>query len=68
MGDVVDSADFYVGEQELSHLHLSGDVHLASSPALGQTLVAGGWARPMRLREGLVGTIKLGRPLLEHFV
>ncbi len=48
VGEVVDGADFYVGEAELGHIHLSGDVHLASSPALGQTLVAGGLARPLR--------------------
>lgn len=48
VGEVVDGADFYVGEEELGHIHLSGDVHLASSPALGQSLVAGGWAQPMR--------------------
>ncbi|AMR25491.1 hypothetical protein A0257_22635 (plasmid) [Hymenobacter psoromatis] len=47
VGEVVDGADFYLGEEELGHLHLSGDVHLATSPALGQALVAGGWARPM---------------------
>jgi Family of unknown function (DUF5519) len=48
VGEVVDGADFYVGGDELGHIHLSGDVHLASSPALGQALVAGGLARPMR--------------------
>lgn len=48
VGEVVDGADFYVGEEELGHIHLGGDVHLASSPALGQALVAGGWAQPMR--------------------
>ncbi len=48
VGEVVDGADFYVGEEELGHIHLGGDVHLASSPALGQALVAGGWAKPMR--------------------
>ncbi|WP_375434843.1 luciferase family protein [uncultured Hymenobacter sp.] len=48
VGEVVDGADFYVGEEELGHIHLSGDVHLASSPAVGQALVAGGWAQPMR--------------------
>lgn len=48
VGQVVDGADFYVGMAELGHIHLSGDVHLASSPALGQALVASGWARPLR--------------------
>lgn len=48
VGEVVDGADFYVGEEELGHIHLSGDVHLATSPTLGRALVASGLARPMR--------------------
>ncbi len=48
VGEVVDGVDFYVGGDELGHIHLSGDVHLATSPALGQALVAGGLARPLR--------------------
>lgn len=48
VGEVVDGADFYVGEQELGHLHLNGELHLATSPALGQALIARGLARPLR--------------------
>lgn len=48
VGEVVDGTDFYVGEEELGHFHLSGEAHLATSPALGQALVAGGLARPLR--------------------
>ena len=48
VGEVVDGTDFYVGEEELGHLHLGGEAHLATSPALGQALVAGGLARPLR--------------------
>ena len=48
VGEVVDGIDFYVGEQELGHFHLDGEAHLATSPALGQALVAGGLARPLR--------------------
>ena len=48
VGEVVDGTDFYVGEEELGHLHRNGEAHLATSPALGQALVAGGWARPLR--------------------
>jgi Family of unknown function (DUF5519) len=48
VGEVVDGIDFYVGEQELGHFHLDGEAHLATNPALGQALVAGGLARPLR--------------------
>ena len=48
VGEVVDGADFYVGSEELGHLHLSGEAHLATPPALGAALVAAGLARPMR--------------------
>ncbi len=48
VGEVVDGADFYVGEVELGHIHLNGEVHLATSPALGAALVAAGLARPLR--------------------
>ena len=48
VGEVVDGTDFYVGEAELGHIHHNGEVHLATSPALGQALVAGGLARPLR--------------------
>ena len=42
----VDGADFYVGEAELGHIHLNGEVHLATTPALGLPLLAQGLARP----------------------
>ena len=48
VGEVVDGADFYVGEEELGHLHLNGEAHLATSPALGAALVAAGLAHPLR--------------------
>jgi len=47
VGEVVDGADFYLGDHELGHLHLDGKAHLATSPALGP-LVAHGLARPLR--------------------
>ena len=43
---VVDGADFYVGEQELGHIHLNGEVHLATSLELRKTLLAKNQARP----------------------
>ncbi|WP_210522069.1 luciferase domain-containing protein [Hymenobacter terricola] len=42
----VDGADFYVGDAELGHIHLNGDVHLPTAPALGLALLAQGLARP----------------------
>ena len=38
----VNGADFYVGMDELEHLHLDGDVHLATSSALREALLAEG--------------------------
>jgi len=34
----VDGADFYVGEEELGHIHLNGDVHLVTTKAIHQAL------------------------------
>ncbi|WP_223649689.1 luciferase family protein [Hymenobacter psoromatis] len=48
VGEKVDGADFYVGDHELGHLHLDGEAHLATSPALGRALVSHGLARPLR--------------------
>ena len=48
----VDGIDFYVGEQELGHIHLDGSIHLATSPTLGKTLIAAGLARPFRHVRG----------------
>lgn len=44
----MDGTDFYVGDEELGHVHLNGEAHLATSPALRQALVARGFARPLR--------------------
>ena len=50
LGDesVVDGADFYVGDEELGHLHLDGDAHVAMGSALRNALVERGLARPFR--------------------
>lgn len=50
----VDGVDFYLGEEELGHFHLDGSIHLATSPSLGQELVAGGMAKPFRYQQGWV--------------
>ncbi len=36
----VDGADFYVGEDELGHVHVDGELHLATSPAIAGELIA----------------------------
>ena len=46
VGEVVDGADFYVGPEELGHIHLNGEVHLAASPVLRHALLDLQLARP----------------------
>ena len=47
-GNVVDGTTFYVGDDEVGHLHLNGEAHVATSLALKQALVARGLAKPLR--------------------
>lgn len=42
----IDGADFYVKERELGHIHLDGEVHLATNQQLSDPLVAGNLAFP----------------------
>ena len=35
----VDGADFYVDEKELGHIHLDGEIHLATNTALSSMLI-----------------------------
>ena len=44
----VDGADFYVGEDELGHLHLDGEAHIAISAPLRDALISAGLAKPFR--------------------
>ncbi len=48
----VDGVDFYVGDQELGHIHLDGSIHLASNLALGAELVREGLGRPFPYIRG----------------
>ena len=50
--DRVDGIDFYVGPDELGHVHLDGSIHLATSPELGAKLVAEGLGRPFPWARG----------------
>ena len=44
----VDGADFYVGEQELGHIHLDGEVHVPFPAPLRTALIDAGLARRFR--------------------
>ena len=48
----VDGVDFYVGAEELGHIHLDGSIHLATSPELGARMVTEGLGRPFRWARG----------------
>lgn len=50
----VDGVDFYVADDELGHIHLHGEIHLATSQQLGDLLIAEGAARPFRYQQGWV--------------
>jgi hypothetical protein len=41
----VDGADFYVGARELGHIHLDGEVHLATDTALRDQILKSGEAK-----------------------
>ena len=41
----VDGADFYVGEEELGHLHLYDEAHVAMHPKLAAAVIAAGLAQ-----------------------
>lgn len=44
----VDGADFYVGEEEIGHLHLEGQAHVATGVVVRKALVAARLAAPFR--------------------
>ncbi len=50
----VDGADFYVGEEELGHLHLDGEAHIAVTRALREALTGAGVAKPFRWSASFV--------------
>ena len=58
----VDGVDFYVGAEELGHLHLDGSIHLATTPALLAELVAEGAGSRFRYARGWMqaGVARLG--------
>ena len=50
----VDGIDFYVSDEELGHVHLDGEIHLATTQTLADELVAQGSARHFRYQTGWV--------------
>ena len=42
----INGADFYVGQNELGHIHLDGEIHLATTKPLRMALIAAGLAEP----------------------
>ena len=61
----VDGIDFYVGPDELGHIHLDGSIHLATTPELGAELVAEGFGKPFPWAKGWtmanIGRLDVGR-------
>ncbi len=56
LGDetIVDGADFYLGQEELGHLHLYSEAHIAMPRALRNAVLAAGLARPFRWSESFI--------------
>ena len=50
----IDGIDFYVGPDELGHIHLDGSIHLATTPELGAEMVAEGLGKPFRWARGWI--------------
>jgi Family of unknown function (DUF5519) len=50
----IDGADFYVGEEELGHIHLDGEVHLPADKELKKALLDNKLAKPFRYGENWV--------------
>ncbi len=44
----IDGSDFYRGEVELGHIHVDGEMHLATSPSIARALIERRFAIPFR--------------------
>lgn len=68
LGDenVVDGADFYVGDEEIGHLHLDGEAHVAVSAPLRRALVEAGLAEPFEWNRSFVVTRVRRERDIEH--
>jgi hypothetical protein len=47
----VDGVDFYVGDRELGHIHLDGEIHLGTTRPLGAMLIEHGLADPFEWHD-----------------
>ncbi len=50
----VDGADFYLGDEELGHIHLDSEAHVFLSRPLVASLVAAGLGRPFQWSRNVV--------------
>ena len=50
----VDGADFYVGERELGHIHLDGEIHLGATRTLAAMLIENDLADPFEWGDAWV--------------
>lgn len=50
----VDGADFYLGDEELGHIHLDGEAHVFLPRTIVASLVAAGLGRPFRWSANVV--------------
>ena len=50
----VNGTDFYVGEEELGHIHLDGEAHVPVGPALADGLIAARLGRRFRWSRAFV--------------
>lgn len=55
----VDGADFYVGQAELGHIHLDGEVHLATTGDLRDCLIGAGLCRPFSFGGSYAGWVEI---------
>ena len=53
----IDGADFYIGEEELGHIHLDGEVHLATGRELAAELLKRKLAKKFRYGNDWVTTL-----------
>lgn len=68
LGDesVVDGADFYFGDDELGHLHLDAEAHVAQVRAVRDALIAAKLAHPFRWSTNFVTALVESAADVEH--
>jgi hypothetical protein len=62
----VDGADFYVGERELGHIHLDGEIHLGLTKSLRKALIDAKLAQPFRWADDWVQFPITNRKSAQH--